>query len=381
MALTVKCTCGKAFEVKDEAAGTSVVCQACGTELHVPGASGPAGAVPESPPAPLPQAAPDAGPSINCPFCAERIPGGLRSCPLCHEAIPAPGSSIACPACAERIPSGLRSCPLCGEAIAVPWSEEEQDRLLAERLRSLEAYAKDLQAQSADKAFKGGFLSNKTIVAGVLFALGLLALCIGAMKGIGSESGGVFLSFGILGSLCSGFAVIVSLVNDYRAFHIQDVIYAALAFDRFFTAVRTGRFAKAYVCLAPEARQAGEVPNVTFESPKVPFATGSYSMRDLPGFKAYWQSIIKGPTAKRRTVRLNRVMTQHQGREGFVLLEAEFQFSYPAFPIEEHEVKRVRKLLLKGGGRWYLAEGDLEGPCDRMAFGPRKRLMHRAKGE
>jgi len=371
----IKCTCGKAIDVKDEAAGTAVVCQACGREVHVPGASGPAGAVPEAPSVPLPQAAPDTGPSSTCPFCAERIPSGSRSCPLCHEAIPAPGSSIACPACAERIPSGLSSCPLCGEAITAPWSQEEQKRLLAERIVSLENHAKDMQAQFADKALKAGFLSAKTIVVGVFLALGILMICIG---GSASQDSEAWIFLGVMTSLGFGIPVLVSLANDYRAFHIQDASSPLTAFKRFFSAVQTGRAAKAYVSLAPEARVAGEVKSVTFENPKIPSHTGSYSIRDVPTFKAYWKSIFKGPSMQTRTVRLKTAKMLHEGSDGLAVLEAQVEFTnYPTLYVfllgillvllvQKHETKTVRKLLLNRGGRWYLAEGELEGPLDRM---------------
>lgn len=358
MAISVSCACGKAFKVKDEAAGTMVTCQVCGRELLV---QAPAVAAPETTvPQPLPAAA------------------------QIVEAQPASGPTIRCPYCAEDIPSGSVFCPLCGETLAAHRSKEEQQRLLAERLQDLERHAADLQAQLDDRKLKGAFLSPKTIFLALVSAIGILLIVAGCMKPEYSNARSADLTFGILIVVFMGIPAIVSLANDYRAYHIQDTKRPDVAFRRYYSALKSNRTAKAFASLVPSARTVGPVETVKFDNPKIPPSRGRYAISDLSSFKEYWKGIFSGPTLQTRGVQLRNLKVLQKRSDGTALVEVLLEFTnfnslwalllplalLPAalliLVLQQHETRTFRKLLVNRAGRWYIAEGELEGVLDRL---------------
>ena len=353
MPITVACSCGKVFKVKDGAAGRRVRCQVCGSELTVPTGG-------EPPP----------GPS-------------LPTAPSAQQEAPAPapaGNTIACPACAEDIPAGYPKCPYCGESLKKHMSPEDQEALLQKSVKALDDHVSDPGMLEADVRLRGGFFAVKTIILALITA-GTVAMIVGGFTSDGSDAE-VLAGFGIIFAIIFGIALLVSLAHDYGASHIQDASTPEKAFRRFFMAIRTGRSGKAYASVAPGARLVGRVETVDFE--KIPPNTGSYAITDAATFKQYWRSVFKGPSLQTRGVQLKRVKKVRETGDGLAVVEVEFLFTnYPSLLIltillnliicailivvlQKKTKVRIRKLLMKRRGKWYIAEGEFEGPLDRV---------------
>ena len=182
------------------------------------------------------------------------------------------------------------------------------------------------------------------------------------------------------------FQALVALAHDYSASHIQDATKPDKAFRRFFMAVRTRRSGKAYASLVPAARRAGPVDTVKIKN--IPPNTGNYSITNTAGFAKYWRSVFKGPSSQARGVQLKRARTVKETRDGLALVEVEYVFtSYPSLVmltlfllgpilclililiVRKKTPVKIRKLLIKCRGKWYLAEGEFQGPLDRVKLG------------
>jgi len=335
------------FKVKDDLAGAQVACQVCGATVAVP----------------------EPGQEVQQP-------------PAATPAQPPPPSSpqrttAPCPSCAEPIPANAIICPYCKEEVTPDLSPEQQRTRLAELLKSVQSH--DAQGIADDDMNRGGFFAVKTIVVGIISALSLLLIAVGAASA--NLSGLIVL--GVILLIIFGIAFLVSVNNDYQASHIHDAPSAAKALSRYLKAAQTNRQSKAYYALAPLARKNAPVQPPKLD--KIPGHTGGPScVDDLSSFKDYVKTIFRGPSSQSRTVQIKktRVVAEH---DAFAVVETEVHFqSYPSWVIitilisplicvllivilTKREKYTIRKLSIRHDGRWYIADPGYEGAIDRVA--------------
>lgn len=343
MAITLTCMCGKVFKVNDDAIGTTITCQFCHRELTVTPA--------------------DTSKLMKPPLV---IPDG----------------SIACPNCATILPAQSRICTQCNETLSPSLTPDEFQAVVTERLAEIERYLGNADAAEEDLRIKGGPLAGKTIVILACFGLGILLTLIGSFM---SSNGDGYLVLGIILLVIFIIPAIVSALNDRKSNHIQDAPSPELALRNFLTAVKTGRSQKAFVSLIPSARVGGHAETIKFPSNKIPSYTGSYAITDPASFKAYWSTIFTGPSGQTRNVTIKDVSKLSDGPDGLVLVEATLTVTnYASWVIalvlisplvmiivmlatRVIETRKIRKLLIERDGKWFFADGSLEGLLDRSA--------------
>ncbi|MEM9828399.1 MAG: hypothetical protein AAF958_17550 [Planctomycetota bacterium] len=130
MPIRLKCPCGKALQVPDQAAGKVVQCPACSKSLRVPGGTASGAPTPQSP-APQSPALQSPGPQSPAPQSPTQRPPAQRPAaaqPTPQPASPAAGglgdifdeegfsNSVAavCPSCRKEMPAGAVLCMSCG---------------------------------------------------------------------------------------------------------------------------------------------------------------------------------------------------------------------------------------------------------------------------
>lgn len=337
MPISVQCTCGKTFRVKDELAGLPVTCQVCGAQILATEA-------PAVPPIHAPTAPPSAGTS-------------------------------SCPACAEPIPAGARRCPHCGESLASTVMSNE------ELAKALDLIRAELARHSPDQddVLRGGMWSGKTIALGVLALASMALLAYGAM----SRNGEPAVVFGIILGLCFGIPTLVSFFNDRHAMYLQEAEGPVQAYKRFYMAVKTGRTGKAFAALIPPARQAEHPPTIAFKNPKIPNNPQRRPFSDVKSYAAYWKEIFQGKNNWVRYYQLNKVRVILPETDGVAVVEANLKLTtYNSLLLlsillslwiavililifQQKEDVVVRKAFIRHEGRWYLLDGSIEGDLDK----------------
>ena len=357
MPISVRCSCGKVFKVRDEMAGKDVTCQVCRGIVKVPAEPSyapPSEDVPlpaaEMPPAPAP---PGAGVSRL------KLPDMMQ-----------------CPACAEAIPLSSMFCPICGEQLPTLVSTEQKKEHLAKVLATLDEYVANSDNLAADRKMRGSTFSPLGIV------LAVLSVCLLSMipMGLAVHDGEPLI---ILGAILGGLLAIISLValgNDYIYSHISDAKTPVAAFKRYVGAIRSGRANKAFASLVPTARNARAPLTIRFE--KIPPNPGTFPFNEPQSFRKYWRNILKGTGGQVRAMGVKRIRLLNETPGGVAFVEVEFGFTGHSawwyltllinlivgaiiiLAVQKREKKVVRKLLVKRGGRWYVAEGEFEGLLD-----------------
>lgn len=382
MPVTVSCACGKVFKVKDEMAGKEVTCQVCGRTVSVPAldappASDPAWGVPQGlakAPAPV--------------MPAPAMPRGPEAALVPAAAAPAPvDENISCPACAETISRLAAHCPFCGEKLNVKFSQQEQVALLDQAVAELDAHIASPEKMAEDAELKGGTISVKTIIAGILWVPCVLGIISGLMMNNRSDGSGIACFAGFVGVIVS-ICLIISLTNDFKSANISSAPSPETALRNFFVACKTGRYKKGYVALAPLARDEGTVETIKFKDQKIPSHTGRYSVHDLDTFKAYWKSIFTGPSGQTRQVTFKRVQKKRNvgGADDKVMVEVEVSvMNYPSWVVilillslwialilylvlRKTEKQVIRKLLIRRNDQWFIADSAYQGPLDKLTI-------------
>lgn len=353
MPITLNCSCGKVFRVKDEHHGKKVRCQVCKTVLT-------------------------AVPAAGQPSQAETVPVPAES------AMPAATQNDVerreCPFCAEMIPVKARKCRFCGESLKHHLTDEMREAALAAAMEELEKHLNSGRLQQTDEKMIGRLCTTRTIV------LVLLLLCSVGMIGYGAVSGRngePWLVFGIIFGIIFSIASLVAFINDYRSYHIQDAADAAKAFTRYFKSIRP-RKERAYASLLPSARHCDSAEAVRFEN--IPSNSARCTISDPKSFLEYWQkNIFKGSTNYVRTSKLKKVEVVAETADGLTAVEATFYLtSYsqwwllgilagmPGILIaaigisvtQKKETRKLQKLLIHRDEKWYIAEAEWEGDLD-----------------
>jgi hypothetical protein len=348
MSFAVKCPCGNVLNVRDEFLDRQVECQVCHT----------------------------------C-FTASPIPDAPEPVAAAFSAPATASAGLTCPFCAEAIPEAAVFCPLCGKSLSGKLTTAQGAQLAAAASAQLDAYVADPDNLAADNALRGRLLSVMSIVLGILAATCIGMIVAGAF--VQGDGGGLLIGFGI----CLGFIFLISLQvsvsHDYSASHIRDAKTPQKALRRYFIACKTGRYKKAFACLAPSARNGAMVRPLKFA--KFPSDASESKIEDLAGFCNYCRTIFIGPSSHQRVVHLNRFELEAQLPDGTAWVKAGIQFnSFPKglylfallgpavclliIAVVAHnlgETKTLRKCLFRRGDRWYVAEADFEGPLDKAA--------------
>ncbi|MCW8132548.1 MAG: hypothetical protein KIS92_19525 [Planctomycetota bacterium] len=343
MPISVACTCGKTFRVRDDLAGQTVTCQVCGASVQAVAAEESA-----APPPP--------------PVVAQALP-----------AAPA-GETMACPACAEAIPRNSLRCPYCKERLSSHLTEDQKAAFIQGLKQSMESHA-----PAMDDDLRGGLMTLKTMVVGgfafafvVLFLYGIMARDAQAAGVFGFIFGGIF-----------GIAFLVSLNNDYQAHHIPDASSADQALKRYLTALQNRRSRKAFAAVTPLGRRAKDVESIKFNNPKVAHTPVLSSYGDADGLQKYWKTIFAGPTSTTRSITIKNVQTVRQTPDGLTVVEARLGVtSYSNYLyltvflgvlicalliliLQARDEVVVRKVMLKHKGRWYVVDGSISSTIDR----------------
>jgi hypothetical protein len=325
------------------------------------------------------------GRSVNVPVAAPDGSFELAAAPVRFATAPQPQSQamMTCPACAETIAGSPTRCPHCGEALAAHLSKEDQAALLEAAVQRLDAHLASPSAREQDERIKGGWLTGKTYTAIVFTVLPAALAIMGLLMrrdGEGLIVMGVI--FGIIALIC--FAV--SMANDAKANTIRTAPSPETACRNFLTALKTGRANKAFVALVPSAREVSGVKSIEFKNPKIPAHTLLYIIRDSASFKTYWKSVFAGPSGQNRTVAIKRVWRDRMIGSDMAIVNVELNVTnYPSwvillilvnlivllivlFALQKKENKIVKKLLIKRGGEWFVAESALHGDLDELSL-------------
>ena len=270
---------------------------------------------------------------------------------------------------------------MCGESVGKTLEPEEYDAALAQMRTALAAHVDNSDAMEKDAAMKGGSMAVKTIVLIAIFGLCMVMLIAGLTMRRGDGEGLVVM--GIMFGVIFAIPVIVSWLNDTKANHIQDAATPALALTNYLVAVKTGRAQKAYAALVPPGRKSGLVETIKYKG-DIPHHNGRFTISDLASYKAYWKTIFTGPSGQNRTVAVKNIKTLREDGDTAVV-EAEFATTnYPGWIVitflisllvvlililvmQKKESKKVRKLLIKKDGLWFIADPSLEGLIDRAS--------------
>lgn len=337
MAIALTCTCGKEYSFDDDAVGTTLKC-ACGQELRV----------------------------------SKSVSPAMIAQSSTVASVPSTSSLITCPGCGGRIPAKSSSCQFCGAQVVMQLNKDESAAVLDQMRAQIDAHLNDSDATDADSRMKGGTLTVKTMV---LMALAVFGFVLCFTDAIG---------FGIVLLLIFAIPVIVSWTNDRNCSRIQTTENAANAFQYYLTAIRTGRYHKAFPCLAPPARKAANVETIKFKA-DIPAHTGQYSIEDLGTFSEFWKSIFTGPSGQSRSVAVKNVRVLNQ-KGDLALVQAELEATnYPSMllltvllgvlicallilVIQKRESRKITKLLIRRDNQWFIADGSLEGSIDSVSF-------------
>jgi hypothetical protein len=354
VSIIVSCSCGKKYSVRDDFAGRQFNCKSCNSTILTPSAL----SVEET--------------TVPVALSVENP----KEIYVQKATVPEPILTKACPWCAETIHKEATVCRYCKQVLNKGLSDSD---LSARRLavhQSLDELFTDPIQMAKNKSLRGSLISLRTYVLFCFIGLGIIMSVLGFAKS-GEEM--VFVAaFGVIFIFFFGIASIVSFFNDVFCSSINTK-NPLKTFKRYFLAVRTRRFAKAYAALAPSARTVGSVKTV--EPEKIPFRNGSYKISSLESFKEYSNSYLKGPPGHTRYVNLLKVRLVKQD-QGTAVVEAEIKFSsYPTLlliliivplicvilivALTKSETLTVRKLLVEHNGKWFVADGEFDGPLDQ----------------
>jgi hypothetical protein len=168
-----------------------------------------------------------------------------------------------------------------------------------------------------------------------------------------------------------------------RAAKIKNAPDATTAFRRYLGAIVHGHYQRAYSVLVPTARSTGRAAPVRFN--KIPADMSEQAIVDKESFAAYWRSLCKGPSGSRRSLTVSKMRLAAASDE-FAVIEAELSFnSYPTWLLftlvlgvlpglivlvaaQTQEEKTIRKLIVRRGGRFFVAEGEFVGPLDGIRW-------------
>lgn len=302
------------------------------------------------------------------------------------EASPAGESASAgpvCPACARPLESWAGTCPYCEEDISDQLPDEAFEARLREVEAALEAHARDPESLESDRRIAGA-----AIPAGVWVTLVLLAGSIGLFAwgfAIRGPDGDAARGMGIIFGILFGLIFLAVFVSDRRSAFRPEEEDPARTLSRFLWALKTGRARRAYAALAPTARAQGPVRLPRFQ--RIAADAGAASILDPAGLKKYWGGFIRTGTGTTRTARISRIRVAERRGDDLAVVTGQIKITtYPTaliaialcallvaviviLVVQKSETVELRKLLIRRGGRWFVAEGELSGLLDRMPLG------------
>ncbi len=342
MPITVDCSCGKHFNVRDEYAGSSVTCQMCQATIMVPAVG-----------------AAVAPAAVAAPIAA------------------APADNTTCPYCAESIPRDQPSCPLCGESLRDYVSGEKLRSLLADAAATLDVYTANEDNLAKDRSYGGGTFTRRSAVIGVLVAVtGALSAAAGqsADRTVNDLAGlGFFFLF------IFGIVALVMFCNDIITRRKKSE-KPLTTLKRFFTSLKTNRAERAFIRLAPTGRRYAKpkLPDVE----KVVIDRKPVEVDDAKSLRKHWGAFLLASGAQGRTSVFSKFRIV-EANDRFALCSCKMKLtSYnsaitillflcigifviiPLMFYQKRETLTVHKLLICSGGQWYVAEGEFSGILD-----------------
>lgn len=353
MAISVECTCGKRFNVKDEWAGQTVQCQICQNSIIVP----------------LPEEEHSLPPIAEAPTV---------------QPSPSPQKfgedSMLCDFCAEPIPAQSAICPLCGESLQDSLPQHQVISMVQANVEELDQYTSMFENLENDEKMAGSTIGVTTIVVGLISLLSIIMIAGGIMM---KKDGELLIVFGIILLIGFGIGFLVALANDLKS-RISDNETALKAFKSFVCAITTNRFSKAYARLSPAARN---LSRTTYpEVAKITISMDQPSITNPKQMKKYWKGLIKPSGSYNRTCSLKsfKILSGGGIEDKYAIAEVDMKITtYPSILIalillnlliclivilivQKTETLKFRKLMIKSNGKWYFTSGDFGGIMDRL---------------
>jgi hypothetical protein len=315
-----------------------------------------------------------AGQVVACPHCGGQMQvPAAPSAPAASASAPPPGGGEAtkrCPYCGETVLKIARKCKHCKEDLA--------DGADVESIRArLRAKAQGLAGGVPEIPYTvGGKFRIVTIVTGALAALSL----IGAFVGGNFHHLEALLGFGITGMFVFGICFLVAFANDCSVPSSRGRRTPVKGLKAFLGAIRVGRYKYAYACLLEGDKDDAE--RVRRAISEVSVDGGSYSFKNLAGFKEYWRTMTHASGMSMRRAKLSGLREVSVSGDYAVVSASVTIESYPwlllvflplaLIPvalvislITKRETVNVSKLLRRVGNQWYVVNGELDSPEDR----------------
>ncbi len=335
-------------------------------------------------------------PNVHCKNCGTEFPIDHAPvdreipCRLCRAPVAVPAVPTAnlttCAHCGQQVPVYDQRCSGCGRAIESRLAIEDEATQLAQLLDGLDALAAAPGALEQVDAARGRRTSAGTIGLALFGTLcpGWLFLLVLTTDGDATGKTIMTVFGGILGLILGGVAL-GSWLKDRAAWNIAGSDTPQRALQRWLTALRTKREAKAWACVAPSGRSHGRLEPLAFK--KVRPMAQRFAPGGFDDFRRYWQAVLRGEAGETRYAGVKKVQVGSRTKDGFALLTAEVSItSYPTLIIllilinllvlalvylvvRKQETVTIRKLLVYRHGRWWVAEPGWEGALDRARLG------------
>jgi len=203
---------------------------------------------------------------------------------------------------------------------------------------------------------------------------------------ITNQDNEVWITLGIIGGVISAIAGAAAYYNDHQTYHIQDRSSPEQVYQRFFKAMKAGRYNRAYACILPTARKPGIVHTLKYKNEKIKPAKGEFAIRDAASFKKYWTAILSSTDAGLiRQMTLKKVHPIDDNAE-MAVIEAECTvtsqsstygfggliFLLIAALTKQTEKIMIRKFMFRRANRWYVCEAEAIGMLDKLEIPEQK---------
>lgn len=284
-----------------------------------------------------------------------------------------------CPFCAEEITINSSKCPRCNENLTdnsdIPLTAEVTADLLKKAERSINGITSPIKMTSR--------ISIKSIILFFITALFSVGTAYHLINGAKSSGDTVLLFILVIFIIIFLTASLQNYSLDSKAQLIGNLTDPENFVKQYFSSIRSKRTEHLYEIIAPTGKSKQQTEIIEFD--RIHNNKRKYNISSLAGFKKYWKFIKEGPSEYNRSFKIKRV-TLIQEKNNKAIIEVELKFSsYNSFLFlliflniliailaivfsTKKEAKVINKLIIKKNDVWYIAEGELQGPLDRISL-------------